>query len=225
MSQWKLGKLTTPAFALALVLAFAVVGCGKKEESPAPAPAPETPAPAPTPVPVQAVTKLQGAEGSGIEGAVEFVQAGDTVTIAAYVSGVEPGEHGFHIHEAGVCEGDFTSSGDHFNPTDHPHGAPGEAESHAGDLGNITVGEDGTGSLELTSTVLTVDPGPNSVVGKAVILHEKPDDLESQPTGAAGGRIACGVVQLVGGDAGDAGDDGGDDASGEEDGEGEGDGY
>ena len=70
-----------------------------------------------------------------------------------------------------------------------------DATRHAGDLGNIEIAADGTGSLTLSTDLLTVAPGPNSVVGKAVILHEKADDFKTQPTGDAGGRIACGVVQ------------------------------
>ena len=93
---------------------------------------------------------------------------------------------------------DFKSAGGHFNPTDMPHGAPSDAERHAGDLGNVEVAEDGTAHHEMTSSVLTVSAGAASVVGRGVILHEKADDLVSQPTGAAGGRIACGVIELVG---------------------------
>lgn len=106
--------------------------------------------------------------------------------------------HGFHIHESGDCTAaDFTSAGGHFNPTNAPHGGPDDAEHHAGDLGNIEIGEDGTGTLDLASSMLTLDAGAtNSAVGKAVILHAGQDDLETQPTGDAGARLACGVVQL-----------------------------
>ncbi len=132
-------------------------------------------------------------------GSVTFSQTGDTVTITARVEGATPGKHGLHLHELGDCSAeDFTSTGGHFNPTDAPHGGPDDDVRHAGDFGNIEVGEDFIGQLELTSDMITVAEGPNSVVGRAVILHEGEDDLKSQPTGAAGGRIACGVVAMEG---------------------------
>ena len=194
MVHRNLGTLGTLVLTTALLTA---IGCSKPtpepQQEPAPPP-PEVSAPE-TPAPSIAVAQLHGAEGSSITGTVTFTQNGDTVTISATVSGVGAGNHGFHIHETGECSGDFTSAGGHFNPAGHPHGGPGQPESHAGDLGNITIGEDGSGTLDLTSSAVTVDPGPNSVVGRAVILHEKADDLESQPTGAAGGRLACGVIQ------------------------------
>jgi Cu-Zn family superoxide dismutase len=76
-----------------------------------------------------------------------------------------------------------------------PHAGPMDAQHHAGDLGNIEIKADGTGDLTITSKMLTVKPGPNSVLGRAVIFHEKADDLKTQPTGNAGARFGCGVVQ------------------------------
>ena len=76
-----------------------------------------------------------------------------------------------------------------------PHAGPMDAQHHAGDLGNIEIKPDGKGRLEISTTMLTVKPGPNCVVGKAVVFHEKADDLKSQPTGDAGGRLGCGVVK------------------------------
>lgn len=148
-----------------------------------------------------ATATLQGREGSNISGTVTFTQSpdGGAVTIQAEVRGMDgAGMHGFHIHESGDCTAaDFTSAGGHFNPTNAPHGGPDDAEHHAGDLGNIEIGEDGTGTLDLASSMLTLDAGAtNSAVGKAVILHAGQDDLETQPTGDAGARLACGVVQL-----------------------------
>lgn len=176
------------------VVAVAVfaVACAKQEEAPAPEPVAQEPA---APEPLVAVAQLQPRADLSFTGSVTFTQVGDTVSIAAHVEGVTPGKHGIHLHELGDCSAeDFTSTGGHFNPTDAPHGAPSDRVRHAGDFGNIEVGEDGVGHLELTSDMITVADGPNSVVGRAVILHEVEDDLESQPTGAAGGRIACGVV-------------------------------
>lgn len=141
--------------------------------------------------------------GGELVGTVEFrqLESGDVQVTADLenVPGASGAEHGFHVHETGECTPpDFTSAGDHFAPMDHPHGAPTDAERHAGDLGNITVATGGTASLNLTTNMLTVGDGPSTVVGKAVILHEGRDDLESQPTGDAGGRLACGVVALSG---------------------------
>lgn len=154
-----------------------------------------------TPAIKMATVTLQSQEGSNISGTVTFTQSpdGGAVTIQASVSGVESaGPHGFHVHETGDCSApDFTSTGGHFNPTNAPHGGPDDAEHHAGDLGNIEIGDDGTGSLDLASTMLTLEEGaPNSLVGKAVILHAGQDDFETQPTGDAGGRLACGVIGM-----------------------------
>jgi len=76
-----------------------------------------------------------------------------------------------------------------------PHAGPMTASRHAGDLGNIEIGANGQGDLDVRTDLLTIKPGPNSVIGRAVIFHEKADDLATQPTGNAGGRLACGVVQ------------------------------
>ena len=130
-------------------------------------------------------------------GTVHFYQMGNRVRVIARVAGLVPGrEHGFHIHEQGDCgDADFKNAGGHFNPTGAAHGAPGDAAHHAGDLGNIEIAADGSGMLSVSTSLLTVAEGPNSVAGRAVILHEKADDLKTQPTGDAGGRIACGVIE------------------------------
>jgi Cu-Zn family superoxide dismutase len=118
------------------------------------------------------------------------------VRVHVHVENATPGSHGLHVHDKGDCSApDATSAGGHFNPAGNPHAGPAADYRHAGDFGNIEVGPDGKGELELTSGMLTVKPGPNSVVGRAVIFHEKTDDLTTQPTGNAGARFACGVVQ------------------------------
>ena len=151
--------------------------------------------------PMVAVARLQARKGLEITGTVSFIQAApdQPVTIAAHIEGAAEGEHGFHVHDVGDCSAeDFTSAGGHFNPASVPHAGPQDAERHSGDLGNIVVGADGVGHLELTTDMLTVEDGPQSVAGRAVILHEKADDLVSQPTGAAGPRLACGVIEREG---------------------------
>lgn len=192
-------KRTMTVAAVGLMLA---AGCAQEQEQPLPIeePAPATTEPAPAAVPAveTASTDLTGAEGTSY-GTVVFTQSGETTTVTASVIGVEPGLHGFHVHATGECTPpDFASAEGHFNPTDTIHGAPTDLEHHAGDLGNIQVAEDGTGTLEVTSDTLTVTAGPNSAVGKAVILHEGEDDFVSQPSGDAGARLACGVVRADG---------------------------
>ena len=142
----------------------------------------------------RAVAVLHAPDGSP-RGTVTFTPVEDGVRIVADVQGLEPGLHGFHLHEYGDCTApDFISAGGHFNPTGAAHGSPDDPEHHAGDFGNITVDEDGTGHKELVSEMITLGEGPSSILGRAVIIHQHEDDLETQPTGAAGGRVACGVV-------------------------------
>lgn len=196
-----------------LFCAVLLTACPPAEEATeAPAePAAETAAePAPEMAAVSATAVLTPrADHEGLSGTVTFTEGADGVAIAAHIEGAPAGDHGFHIHEVGDCSADdFTSSGGHFNPAGVDHAGP-EAESHhAGDLGNVTVGEDGMAHHELSSSLITLGEGENSIVGRAVVLHENADDLTSQPTGAAGGRIACGVIALDG-DAAMSSDEGG----------------
>ena len=115
----------------------------------------------------------------------------------ARVTGLTPGTHGFHVHEFGDCSAaDFTSAGGHFNPMAQPHGAPQAAARHVGDLGNIEAGADGVATLDWTDTQLAFE-GMHGIVGRAVIVHAKADDLKTQPTGDAGGRLACAVIGVA----------------------------
>ena len=135
-------------------------------------------------------------------GVITFTQEQGGVHVVARVEHATPGKHGFHLHAGTTCAApDFKSAGDHFNPTSAPHGAPDAAQHHAGDFGNIEVGQDGTGNLDLTSTMLSIGGGGNDVLGKTVILHKGTDDLKTQPSGASGDRIACGVVARAKGEA------------------------
>lgn len=169
---------------------------------------------------------LRDAEGQDL-GVATFVQesAGGLVTVDVRVEGVAPGDHGMHVHEVGACDpgGDqpFASAGGHYNPTASQHGGPPdedaahmaamagtpegvtdaaspEAETaHAGDLGAITIGEDGTGSLSVQTPRFTLEPGETSLAdddGSAIVLHADPDDMVTDPSGNSGGRIACGVI-------------------------------
>ena len=120
------------------------------------------------------------------------------LAIDVKVSNVSPGLHGFHIHEKGSCEEQGNAAGGHYNPMNAEHGflpKDGMEGAHAGDFGNIEVGPNGGGELKLTIPGLSIRGGTHDVEGHAVILHEKQDDF-GQPTGNAGGRIGCGVIQV-----------------------------
>ncbi len=184
-------------FVLFSLIALAtLMACSSPEPVDEPEPAAAEPAPVAA-APATATAALNGREGSGISGTITFTETAEGASYEAHIDGLSgAGSHGFHIHEIGDCSSeDFKSAGGHFNPAGTVHGGPGDAERHAGDLGNIEVDESGHGSLSGSSELITVGPGPNSVVGRGIILHEGTDDLVSQPTGAAGARLACGVVQ------------------------------
>jgi len=145
----------------------------------------------------QARATIEPRSGSNVSGWATFTERSrGGVRIEVHIENATPGTHGIHIHEKGDCSApDASSAGGHFNPGGMQHAGPMDAMRHAGDFGNITIEANGTGHLDLVSDVLTVRPGPNSVVGKAIVFHEKVDDLKTQPSGNAGGRLGCGVVQ------------------------------
>ena len=150
------------------------------------------------PAGAQARATIEPRSGSNVRGWATFTdRSTGGVAVVVHIENAPPGTHGLHVHEKGDCSApDASSAGGHFNPGGAPHAGPTETHRHAGDLGNITIESNGTGHLETVTDLLTVRPGPNSVVGKAVIFHEKADDLTTQPTGNAGGRLGCGVAQL-----------------------------
>ncbi|MEO6437528.1 MAG: superoxide dismutase family protein [Tepidisphaeraceae bacterium] len=131
-------------------------------------------------------------------GTVTFTAQDDGKTkVVVDLTGVPPGKHGFHIHEKGdLSAPDLTSTGGHFNPDKHPHAGPDAPMRHAGDLGNLDADASGNVKKELTTDGISIGSwAANDIVGKAVILHVKADDLKSQPTGDAGGRIAGGLIE------------------------------
>lgn len=143
-----------------------------------------------------AVAEMHPTEGNETSGTVTFVEERGGIRVIADIRDLTGGKHGFHIHEKGDCSApDGTSAGGHFNPAGSPHAGPESEIRHVGDLGNLESTESNAAMLERFDAMLTFD-GPNSILGKAVIIHAGEDDLSSQPTGAAGPRIACGVIQL-----------------------------
>ena len=188
-----------------LMVLFVFAACKRAEEPSAEAPAPaEAPPPAAPAAGPSATATLQGSpEDTDFSGTVTFHEDGSGVHLVAELAGVDtPGKHGFHVHETGECSHGtdgkhFTSAGGHFNPTNAEHACPPTEPRHAGDLGNIEVGANGSGRMEMSTTGLSLS-GPNSVVGKAILLHAGEDDCKTQPTGNSGDRIACGVVTMQG---------------------------
>lgn len=142
-----------------------------------------------------AMAVLKNADGLEM-GTVMFTAMNGGTQMTGSLKGLAPSSmHGFHVHEGTDCgAGGFEAAGGHFNPMGMEHGGPEAAEHHAGDLGNVEADDKGVAKVEGMSKMLTLS-GKASVVGHAVILHEGKDDLKSQPSGDAGRRIACGIVQ------------------------------
>lgn len=144
----------------------------------------------------QAIAVMNATEGSKVKGVVGFVKDGKGVRITANIEGLSPGPHGFHIHEFGNCTSpEANSAGGHFNPTDMPHAGPKAEKRHAGDLGNLEADKNGLARLEVTDNMISLG-GPKSIIGRSVIVHAQADDFKTQPTGASGARVACGVVGI-----------------------------
>ncbi len=153
--------------------------------------------PSPSASGLQATADLEPTEGNHVKGTVTFSQEKDVVVVRAEITGLTPGKHGFHVHEKGDCSApDGSSAGGHFNPTNKQHGARTSADRHVGDLGNVEADADGKATLVWRDPVMRLD-GPDSIIGKAVIVHAGEDDLKTQPSGNAGARVACGVIQQV----------------------------
>jgi Cu-Zn family superoxide dismutase len=145
----------------------------------------------------KATANLEPTRGNKASGKVDFYQVSDKVRVVGTVNGLVPGrEHGFHVHEAGDCSsGDGMSAKGHFNPLGKPHAYPSTPERHAGDMPALKADSNGTAKVDATLDVMTVAPGPTSIIGRGLIVHADPDDYKTQPTGNSGARIACAVIQ------------------------------
>lgn len=146
---------------------------------------------------VKLVAGLNPASGSKVTGSVTFTSGADGTKVVVDITGLTPGKHGLHIHEKGDCSApDASSAGAHYNPMHSHHGGPATAERHAGDFGNIEADASGKVHVELKDKDLKLS-GADSIVGKSVVVHEKEDDLKTDPSGNSGARVACGVIQAA----------------------------
>jgi len=145
--------------------------------------------------PPTAHVSFVSAAGSSVRGDLIVTDQGDAVAIRGVLTGLAPGsEHGFHVHEFGDCSlPDFANAGSHFNPTRAPHG------EHLGDLPNIKADKDGHATIDATvrgPNLVDVGGAPSQIIGKSLVIHAKRDDHKTQPSGASGERIACGVISI-----------------------------
>lgn len=145
-----------------------------------------------------ATADLVDAQGQ-TKGRALLTQGKDGIHVTVRGVGLTPGVHAVHIHTTGVCTGpDFKTAGGHWNPTMKQHGHDNPAGQHMGDMPNMTVAADGTGSLETVITGAMMKGGDMPLLdadGAAVVIHAAADDYKSDPAGNAGGRIACGIIK------------------------------
>ncbi|MCB7479988.1 superoxide dismutase family protein [Christiangramia sediminis] len=143
---------------------------------------------------------LQAVSDSNLSGNVVFTEENGEVSMTAIISGLAEGTHAIHIHEKGDCSAaDGKSAGGHWNPTDAQHGEWGSADGyHKGDIGNFEVDANGNGTVNFSTDEWCIDCGDDKkdILGKAVIVHDGVDDYTSQPSGAAGTRVGCGVIKM-----------------------------
>ena len=152
-----------------------------------------------------AVAEVKPAKGAAtqpsmqnVTGMVTFTELpGDKVQVVGEIRGLTPNtEHGFHIHEKGdLSSADLSSAGPHFNPENKKHGGMHGAERHVGDLGNIRSDAQGVVRVDVTIDNTTLS-GKNAIAGRSIIVHAKPDDLKTDPSGNSGGRVAGGVIEM-----------------------------
>ncbi|MES2410830.1 MAG: superoxide dismutase family protein [Bacteroidota bacterium] len=140
---------------------------------------------------------LEPKSGSKVQGKADFSEKDGIVYLEAHLTGLTPGVHAIHIHEKADCSAaDAASAGGHWNPTFKKHGKWGDAEYHKGDIGNFTSDVDGNATVLFKTDEWCIGCGDTTkdILGKGLIIHDKPDDFVTQPTGNAGARVACSAI-------------------------------
>jgi Cu-Zn family superoxide dismutase len=143
----------------------------------------------------EAHAEIRDATGRTL-GTVELRSNGNVILLTGSLRGVPPGSHGLHLHNTGRCDPPFESAGAHWNPTNRSHGLENPQGPHLGDLANLDALADSVAVVRTATTGGTLR-GPNGLLegdGAAVVLHARPDDNKTDPSGNSGARIACGVV-------------------------------
>jgi len=194
-------RATHPGFVLGLTLLL--VACSREQPAGAPrAPDNTTAAPAeksaePAAAAPAAAAQIAPTQGNTVTGALALAPSAEGVHITGSIQGLKPdAEFGFHVHVKGDCTApDASSAGGHFNPTQAQHGNPTGPTHHAGDMLNLKSDAQGVAQVDATAvgTSLNGDPGTD-IMGKAIVVHESPDDYATQPSGNSGKRVACGVI-------------------------------
>lgn len=133
---------------------------------------------------------------SKVKGTIWFEKTSKGMHVHGEITGLTPGEHGFHVHEYGVWNEDGMASGGHFNPTGAPHASLSSEKRHVGDMGNVKADENGKAIVDLEDDEMSFE-GPTCILGRGLVVHEKADDLKSQPAGNAGGRLAVAIIGVA----------------------------
>lgn len=143
----------------------------------------------------KAIAVLTPTKGHKASGTITFTKQADGVKVEGRIEGLSPGEHGFHVHEFGDVSDtvEAKSTGGHFNPGKALHAGPMAKSRHVGDLGNIKADGSGVAVIDMVDKQMTFS-GQNSIIGRGLIVHQKADDMKTQPTGDAGGRVAQAVI-------------------------------